>query len=75
MFKHWTEIVHNHDNGFCDWSFYKNVFPQRESISVMSFNGKGFTHEGLSRSPFTELWPRSPFSSIKNFLKVRWMGF
>ena len=46
-------MVHNHDNG--DWLFYWNVFPQRESTSIMSGNGKGFTLEGLFRSPFTEL--------------------
>ena len=55
MFKHWMEIVHNHDNGYCDWLFYWNVFPQREPTSVMSFNGKGFTLKGLFSSPFTEL--------------------
>ena len=27
MFKHWMEIVHNHDNGYLDWLFYKNIFP------------------------------------------------
>ena len=44
MFKHQMEIVHNHGNGFRDWLFYWNVFPQRES-----------TIEGLFRSLFTEL--------------------
>ena len=48
------EIVQNHDNGYRDWLFYQNVFPQRESISTMSFNGKGFILEGLFRSLFTE---------------------
>ena len=23
MFKHWMEIVHNHDNGYRDWLFYQ----------------------------------------------------
>ena len=36
MFKHWMEIVHNHDNGYRDWLFYQNVFPQRESTSAMA---------------------------------------
>ena len=40
MFKHRMEIVHNHGNGYRDWSFYQNVFPQRESTSIMFFNGK-----------------------------------
>ena len=55
MFKHQMEIVQNHDNGYRDWLFYQNVFPQRESTSIMSFNGKGFILEGLFRSLFTEL--------------------
>ena len=53
MFKHRMEIVHN--NGYRDWLFYQNVFPKRESTSIMSFSGKGFTIEGLFRSLFTEL--------------------
>ena len=36
MFKHWMEIVHNHDNGYLDWLFYQNVFPLRESNSIKS---------------------------------------
>ena len=55
MFKHWMEIVHNHDNGYLDWFFRQNVFPQRESISMMSGNGKEFILEELFRSAFTEL--------------------
>ena len=55
MFKHWTEIVHNTDNGYLDWLFHQNVFPLRESTSIMSGNGKGFTLEELFRSPLTEL--------------------
>ena len=47
MFKQWMELVHNHDNGCRGWLFYWNVFPQRESTSIMSGNGKGFTREGL----------------------------
>ena len=38
MFKHRMEIVHNYGNGYRDWLFYQNVFPQRESTSIMSFN-------------------------------------
>ena len=52
MFKHRMEIVNNYGNG--DW-FYQNVYPYRESTSIMSFNGKGCTIEGLFRSLFTEL--------------------
>ena len=55
MFKHRMELVHNHGNGYRDWLIYQNVFPQRESTSTMSFNGKGFTLEGSFRSLFTEL--------------------
>ena len=46
MLTHWMEIVHNHDNGCRDWLFHYNVFPQRESTSIMSVNGKGFTLKG-----------------------------
>ena len=48
MFKHQQmEIVHNHDNGYLDWYwlFHQNVFPLRDSNSIMSGNGKGFTLE------------------------------
>ena len=55
MFKHWMEIVHNHDHGYFDWLFHQNIFPLRESTSIMSGNGKGFTLEESLRSPFTEL--------------------
>ena len=55
MFKHQMEIVDNYGNGYHDWLFYQNLFPQRESTFVMSFNGKRFTIEGLFRSLFTEL--------------------
>ena len=55
MFKHWMEMVHNHDNGYRDRLFYKNVFPLRESTPTMCFNGKGFTLEGSFKRPFTEL--------------------
>ena len=44
MFKHWMEIVRNHDNGYLDWLFHQNVFfSLRESTSIISGNGKGFT--------------------------------
>ena len=39
----------------------------------MSFNGKGFTIEGLFRSLFTELWLGFPFNSIENVFTVQWM--
>ena len=32
MLKHWMETVHNHDNGYHDWLFYQNVFPQRSQL-------------------------------------------
>ena len=55
MFEHRMEIVHNHDNDHLDWLFHYNIFPLRESTSIMSGNGKGFTLEELFRSPFTKL--------------------
>ena len=55
MFKHWMEIVHNYDNGYLDWLFHLNIFPLRDSNSIMSGNGKGFILEELFRSAFTEL--------------------
>ena len=63
------EMVHNHDNDHLDWLFHWNIFPLRESISILSGNGKGFTLEELFRSPFTELRPSFPFNSIKAFSK------
>ena len=33
----------------------QNIFPLRESNSIMSGNGKGFTFEDLFRSALTEL--------------------
>ena len=46
MFKHRMEIVHNHDgnhdNDHLDWLFHHNIFPLRESTSIMSGSGKGF---------------------------------
>ena len=54
MFKHRMKIVQNYGNGYRGWLFYQNVFPQRESTSIMFFNGKRFTVEGLFRSLFTE---------------------
>ena len=35
--------------------FHYNVFPLRESISMLPGKGKGFTLDELFRSPFTEL--------------------
>ena len=57
MFKHWTEIVRNHANGYSAWSFYQSIICLRESNSILSGKGKGkgFTLEELLRSPFTEL--------------------
>ena len=34
MFKHWMEIVHNHDNGYLDWLCHQIVFLPRESTSL-----------------------------------------
>ena len=55
MFKHWLEIVSNHDNAYRDWLFHKNVFPLRESTSICLAMAEGFTLDELFRSPFTEL--------------------
>ena len=55
MFKHWIEILHDHDNGCLDWLFNQNVFPLRKVTSIMSGNGRGFKREELFRSPFTEV--------------------
>ena len=49
MFKHWIEILHEHDNGCLDWLFNQNVFPVRESASIMYGNSKGFKLEELSK--------------------------
>ena len=38
MFKHWLEIVHNHDNGYLD--LLQNIFALRESASIMTGSGK-----------------------------------
>ena len=55
MFKQRMEIVHDYGNGYRDWLFYQDVFPERESTFITSFSGKGFTVEGLFRRLFTEL--------------------
>ena len=44
MFKQWMDTVPN-----------QNVFPLRESNSIMPGNCKGCTFEDLFRSAFTEL--------------------
>ena len=62
-------IVHNHDNDHLDWLFHQNIFPLRESTSIMSGNGKRFTLEELFRSPFTKLRPSFPFNSIKKLFQ------
>ena len=41
MFKHRMEIVYNHDNDHLDWLFHYDIFPLRESTSIMSGNAKG----------------------------------
>ena len=43
------------DNGYLDWLFHQNVFPLRESNSVLSGEGKGCTFEELFRSVLSEL--------------------
>ena len=75
MFKHRIGIVHNHDNDHLDWLFHCNIFPLRESTSIMSGNGRGFTLEELFRSSFTELWPSFLFNSIKLFLEFSGLSF
>ena len=35
------EIMPNYDNDHLDWLFHWNIFPLRESTSIMSGNGKG----------------------------------
>ena len=44
-----------YDNGYLDWLFYQNVFPLKESSSIMSGNSKRFTLVELFRSAITEL--------------------
>ena len=39
------EIVDNHDHDHLDWLFHWNIFPLRESTSIMSGSGKGFKVE------------------------------
>ena len=46
--------MHNHDNDYLDWLFYKNVFLLRESTSILCGNAKKFTLKEF-RSPLTEL--------------------
>ena len=36
MFKQWLDTVPDQDNGYLDWLFHQNVFPLRESNSIMS---------------------------------------
>ena len=35
--------MHNHDNDYLDWLLQQNLFALRESTSIISGNGKGFT--------------------------------
>ena len=69
MFNHWIEIVHIHGNGCLDWMFNQNAFPLRESTSIISGNGKGFTLEEVFKSPFTELCSSFLFNSINFFFQ------
>ena len=50
MFKHWMEIVCNHDNGCLHCCFTRTLF-----LRDISGKSKGFALEELFRSPFTEL--------------------
>ena len=34
MFKHWIEILHDHDSGYLIRLFSQNAFPLRESVSA-----------------------------------------
>ena len=43
------------DNGYLDWLLHQTDFPLRESNSILSVKGKGFTVEELFRNPFTDL--------------------
>ena len=54
MFKYCMEIVHNHDNGYLGWLFHQNGYPLKESTSIMSGSGKGFTLEEIFGSPFSD---------------------
>ena len=45
MFKHRMEMVDNHDNDHLGWLFHHNIFPVRESTSIMFGNGKGELHD------------------------------
>ena len=63
------EIVHKLDNRFVDWLFQQNVFPLRESTSIMSGNGKA----GSNLRNYLEV---HSLSYEKVFLsKVQWMDF
>ena len=63
------EIAHNLDNRYLDWSFQQNVFPLRQSTSIMSGNGKAGSH----LSNYLEV---HSLSSDQVFLsKVQWMDF
>ena len=50
------EIVHNDDNGYLDWLIVSpERFSLKESTSILSGNGKGFTLAESCRCPYTEL--------------------
>ena len=63
------EIAHNLDNRYLDWLSQQQVFPLRESISIMSGNGKAGSH----LRNYLEV---HSLSSDQVFLSnVQWMDF
>ena len=77
MFKHWMEIAHNHDNSYLDWSFHQNVFPSRDTNSIMFSNGKGFISHLRSYLEVYSLSSHQVFLSIplKFFSKFSGLTF
>ena len=47
MFKHLMEILQNHHMTILNGCFTRTFFSLRESTSIMSGNGKGFTIEEI----------------------------
>ena len=63
------EITHNLDNRYLDWLFQQNVFPMRESTSIMAGNGKAGSH----LRNYSEV---HSLNSDQVFIsKVQWMDF
>ena len=64
MFKHWMEVVHNHEKGWLSWLV---VSPER-------FSSRRVVNFDLFKSPFSELWPSFPYKlfqrSVDGRLKV-----